>query len=189
MGQESCARLFFALWPDDGSRVQLSRILAALPATVGRKVRPENLHLTLLFLGATPRASMAGFLQGAAALAARAESFDLEIARCGWWRKSGIFWLAPTHSPAPLEALAGDLAALARGLGHPVPRGEFRPHISLLRKVKAPPSPPPFAALTWHARDFVLAESVMRAEGPEYRVIARWPLRTSAPPGPPPGID
>lgn len=183
MGQEPSARLFFALWPDAAVRERLSDILAALPGAGGRKVRQENLHITLLFLGATPRERMPRLQEEARKLGEDAESFDLSIERSGWWRKSGILWLAPAESPPPLEALVRGLAGLAARLELPVHAGDYRPHISLMRKVKSPPSPPAFAPLAWPAREFVLAESITHPEGPEYKLIGRWPLKGEGPQG------
>ncbi len=45
-------RLFYALWPDDAARAQLAQAAAALNVHDGQRVRDENLHLTLVFLGA-----------------------------------------------------------------------------------------------------------------------------------------
>ena len=47
-------RLFLALWPDDDVRNQLSAVLKSAGHPIlsgGTPVKPENLHMTLLFLG------------------------------------------------------------------------------------------------------------------------------------------
>lgn len=166
-------RLFFALWPEPALRLAVQELAARLPED-GRAVRPENLHITLLFLGATPAERLPALLQAAGKLDAPA--FDLRLDQGGWWRKSGIWWLAPGDTPPALKQLAHTLAELARGEGLDVRLEDFRPHLSLRRKARRAPEFPPFAPLQWRARDFVLMESITHAEGAEYREVGRWAL-------------
>ncbi|MFO7588071.1 MAG: 2'-5' RNA ligase family protein [Gemmatimonadota bacterium] len=50
-------RLFFALWPDSATRSAVARLVdRAAKRCGGRRVPPENLHLTLAFPGAVARA-------------------------------------------------------------------------------------------------------------------------------------
>lgn len=172
-------RLFFALWPEPPLRDALRDIAAALPATRGRRrVPPENLHLTLLFLGATPAASVPALLEAAARVDGQA--FDFCLDHGGWWRRSGICWLAPRTTPPALPALAADLARAAGDAGLNVHLGKFSPHVSLMRKVLTRPSVPAFEPLSWRAREFLLIESLTRPEGPRYQELGRWPLRAPA---------
>lgn len=171
-------RLFFALWPDASLRDALSDIAVALPEDLGRRVPAHNLHLTLLFLGATPAEQLPGLL--AAAQRLEGQAFDLHLDHGGWWRRSGIYWLAPREIPAALAGLATRLEQAARALGLDARLGDFRPHVTLMRKVSTPPPVPAFDPLYWPARDFVLAESVTHAAGAEYRELGRWPLRPAA---------
>ena len=49
---EPTRRLFFALWPDAVLKAQIGHAARTPARSVdGRRVRDENLHLTLLFLG------------------------------------------------------------------------------------------------------------------------------------------
>lgn len=53
-------RLFFALWPDELVKRQLATLSKELDASrSGRWTRPDNLHLTLQFLGSVPPAAIA----------------------------------------------------------------------------------------------------------------------------------
>ena len=65
-------------------------------------------------------------------------------------------------------------AALTRaGLGGAT-KGEFKPHVTLLRDGKRAP-PLPIAPLSWMVRDFVLVHSLL---GKTTHVhLGRWPLR------------
>ena len=44
-------RLFFALWPDNNSRQQIAQINQQITFPNMRKLIPDNLHITLVFLG------------------------------------------------------------------------------------------------------------------------------------------
>jgi 2'-5' RNA ligase len=76
-------RLFFALWPPSA----LQRELAALADTAlpphrgGRRTYTQNLHLTLVFLGAADAATRARLERGADALHVLA--FELQLDRIG----------------------------------------------------------------------------------------------------------
>ena len=49
---EETARVFFAIWPDAAAQKRLAELAEQLEAVCdGRKVRAENIHLTLVFLG------------------------------------------------------------------------------------------------------------------------------------------
>ncbi|MGV3652978.1 MAG: 2'-5' RNA ligase family protein, partial [Noviherbaspirillum sp.] len=51
--EQSSLRLFFALWPDQETRTALAALQSHVP---GRRIRPGNLHVTLVFLGLQPAA-------------------------------------------------------------------------------------------------------------------------------------
>ena len=47
-------RVFFAIWPDNAAQKQLAALAKQLQAESlcgGRKIKPENIHLTLVFVG------------------------------------------------------------------------------------------------------------------------------------------
>ena len=49
---KTAKRLFFALWPEDSTRAELTAAMRRLqPEVTARWVMPENLHMTLAFLG------------------------------------------------------------------------------------------------------------------------------------------
>src|SRR5690606_30001615 len=126
-------------------------------------------------LGNVPGERLEALLDAAAAIDEAA--FDLCLDAGGWWRRPGIWRLTPSTVPAPLPALAGALAEAAGRVGLPVRRQDFQPHVTLMRKVNTALPVPVFTPLHWHARDFLLLQSITRQEGPEYRELGRWPLR------------
>ena len=179
-GREEHARLFFALWPDAAIRLQLERINAQLPPRAGRPTKPENYHITLLFLGSVSSECLPTLYRKADTIQAR--SFTLSIERTGWWRRSGIFWLAPAHAPPALLQLVSRLREAAAGIGLPLEARDYQPHVTLRRKVRNLPPPPTFTPFAWPVREFCLIQSATRAGGPTYRVLKCWPLQSTPAP-------
>lgn len=101
----------------------------------GRFTRPENFHLTLVFLGETGQPELA-----AAALdQVRVPPFPLRAAAPGRFAKRGgdIWWLGVEPHPGLLEA-QHQLEAALRAAGFAPEARPFRPHITLARQVRAP---------------------------------------------------
>jgi len=138
----------------------------------GRIMRPENLHLTLVFLGDVARDSIP--LLESMVRQLQASSFTLEFGATGYWRHNRIVWAAPRATPGPLRALVATLEAALDQAGCRDDRRPYAPHITLIRDARGPAMLPPLA-FDWPVADFVLVES--RGErGPGYRVLATWAL-------------
>jgi len=169
-------RLFFALWPDDATRARLAAISAALPARCGRRVATGNLHITLSFLGSVEAARLDCLRRGPDAI--RAPALTLPLERLGWFRRARVVWLAPedAHVPPALIELVGAVNRVVRGCGLEPDGRAWRPHLTLTRKAAKPPREQAFEPVYWDIREFTLVESVTHDKGPEYRVLARWPL-------------
>lgn len=171
---ETGQRLFFALWPDDPVRDQLHRAGREHLRKQGRVVARERLHITLVFLG-TVDARMRDCTMGVAERV-QAESFELALSRIGVWTRSRVQWLAPRQVPDALQSLVQQLNDGLRGCGFEPERRPFMPHVTLARKVSRPMRPVDLAPVCWPVIDFALVESRTLPEGPEYRVLQRWPL-------------
>ena len=113
---ESAQRLFFALWPDPAVRAALAGVTARLTLPRGRLTPPQNLHVTLVFLGAADAARRA--CVEAAADGVQAEGFTVTLDRTGWWRRPQVFWAGSSVTPQPLLDLVG---ALQAGCARPRP--------------------------------------------------------------------
>ena len=101
-------RLFFALWPDARVRAQLVHWARELHAVCGgRRMRPENLHLTLAFLGDVDEARLAQVEQAGGEAAPQAGSLLLDAP--GHWKHNRIAWASASVVPAELQALVADL--------------------------------------------------------------------------------
>ena len=169
---ESERRLFLVLWPGDAERRQLAERVADVAGR--RRVRDANLHLTLVFLGATDAARLAAYDAALADLAVPA--LELTLDRYGYWPRPRILWLGASHTPPELCELVADLHRRLRGCGFTPERRAFQAHITLARKFPGPaPTRPPAAPIRWRVGDVALVESQSSPEGSCYRVLRRWP--------------
>ncbi len=165
-------RLFLALWPDAGERAQL----AALSATLcgGRKVHPDNLHLTLVFLGATDDERLLCYEQALRDLAV--PSLTLRLDRLACWSRSGILWLGAGRAPPELSSLVQDLNRRLKSCGFSPERRPFQTHITLARDFTGPAPPAELEhPVIWRTGQVALVESLQTGRGLRYAVLARWP--------------
>ncbi|MEQ8353932.1 MAG: RNA 2',3'-cyclic phosphodiesterase [Gammaproteobacteria bacterium] len=172
------ARLFFALWPDAATRRALAAAAAQVDVRDARRMRVENLHLTVAFLGeVTPLA-----FEALAALppAPDVRAFTLDIGLAGWWRGSRVAWLAPLAVPAALGALHDAVNATAQGAGIVPDQRPYRPHVTIARAARRAPRAAAAFEVHWQVTDFALVESIAEAAGPCYRVRRHWPLAAPA---------
>ena len=167
-------RLFFALWPDSRTRARLAYLAGLLPIDKGRRIPPENLHITLVFLGNVQEQDIPGLVEAAGRL--RISGFRLQISRCGWWKRATVAWLAPETTPAPLLELVEQINRLTMSAGLPVEKRDYSPHLTVARKVTRPVTGRQFEPIHWDVREFCLVESVTHAQGARYRVMKSWPL-------------
>lgn len=161
------ARLFYALWPDDTTRTHLMRLQEAV---LGRKVSPENLHLTLAFLGhqaksLIPRlATLIDTLPG--------QRFTIRIDRYGYFSKPRVAWVGPSETTSPLMALQQTLMhALNEAQVRLKSEGKFRPHVTLAREANSlDQAVAPM--ISWKVSKIMLIQSIQVKGGVIYSPIA-----------------
>jgi len=129
-------RLFIAVNFNDATR---SRLLALRDELRSRSERgnfslPENLHLTLAFLGecdAKQTAAVKSVMD-----AAVFEPFDVLIERAGRFKRDGgDVWWAGLRGSKPLSELQRELTNGLIAAGFALDKREYNPHITLGRKV------------------------------------------------------
>lgn len=169
-------RLFLAVWPDAGVVRQVEQVCHQVfgERPPGRQVRRDNYHITLQYLGQTDCDGLDCVRQAAAAL--RFSPFDLCLDHLGHWPRPRVVWLGCRDLPPALSGLVRDLNLDLRTCGFAAPERPYHPHLTLLRKVSQPTALP-IAPIHWRVTDFVLAESLSRPSGVEYRVLERWPAQ------------
>lgn len=123
----------------------------------GDFTRPENLHLTLAFLGETSRIEAAARVMAETAPA----PFSLALSGCGRFGRAGgdIIWAGLAENCA-LSNCAARLAAGLRREGFSLEEREFSPHITLGRRVMTrEPSDVPIKPLSMNCRKLSLMKS------------------------------
>ncbi len=169
-GRSERLRLFCALRLPDETIDRLGRWQAA-ELSGGRIVPPENLHVTLAFLGTRPVAEIPGI---AAALAgAAAAGRDLRLRVRGYRETRSVGMLTLEDEAGRAAVLAGQLHGSLEGLG--VYRREARPwlpHLTVLRFRERPRLEPPLPELGEVCpSDAAVYSSVLRPGGARYEVL------------------
>jgi len=163
-------RLFFAL----PCPSELAETICAWRASLnldGQSVAQANLHMTLAFLGATPRGRKAELLAIGANLPRR--GFTLQLDHLARW-KNGILHLAPSQVPAELHELVQALREALAVNAFEVEQRPFHPHLTLARHAHTLPSAQPDFELP--ARAVTLYSSENSPVGVRYRPLGEWPL-------------
>jgi 2'-5' RNA ligase len=168
-------RLFVAAYPPLETAVALLRSLAQLDLPTNRLVRPEQVHLTLHFIGETPQAKIDAIAETVHHAARGMDSFALTP-----WQLMTL----PKRPPVRLVAAATDRPAammelhrrlvtrLARNPRHKS-GDRFRPHLTLCRlhpaarvaAIEVPLSVAPFIV-----ESIALVRSTLRSQGPHHEV-------------------
>ena len=130
------ARLFAAVNFDDTTR---SRLLLLCDELRSRSERgnfslPENLHLTLAFIGECDMKQAAAAKNSIDAI--NFERFDIRIERVGRFRRhGGDVWWAGLRKSEPLLRLQSELTLSLIDAGFALDRREYKPHVTLGREV------------------------------------------------------
>lgn len=171
--------MFFALWPDERVKLALGQWAGAFHAACGgRRMRTENLHITIAFIGAIARDRIEALAEAAASVQAR--EFDLLLDQPGYWKHNRIAWLGAGDVPSALISMVEELRAALTCAGIPFDPKPFVPHVTLLRNARQPQEMPALDPVRWRVRGFVLLSSEREQAGPGYR-IAAGPFATSVP--------
>ncbi len=168
------ARLFFALWPDDEIRTQLENVTKQFKKENIRLVKKSNLHITLEFLGEISGQDKDQLVERINKL--QHQPFDIELTRTGFWKKPQILWIGTTNIPEPLLTLVKSIRKCVKQQGLKTDKREYRPHVTIARKVKQIILPKETFYILWPVKSFALVISESTEKGVEYRVLQKWSL-------------
>jgi 2'-5' RNA ligase len=181
-------RLFVALEIPTAVRESLATLINSLRAVSSqlRWVRPENLHVTLKFIGKWPPEKLDGLRNAFAAIRLDAP-VALDFRGLGFFpneKRPRVFWAGIQASPN-LITLATEIDRATEELGIPREQRPFSPHLTLARF--EPPSLPEklraaiqenagrgFGSL--HTNQFHLIESKLKPSGAEYTTLQTFPF-------------
>lgn len=101
-----------------------------------KMVEPENLHLTLKFLGEIKEEKINSFAEEINKIVANFSPFELEIGNIGFFpsvKMPRVLWLGVTEKSGQLFQLKQDLEKNLKKLGSLEEKREFSPHLTLAR--------------------------------------------------------
>jgi 2'-5' RNA ligase len=164
-------RLFFALWPDDKIRSELVNAfkLSDFSESGGQNFQPDNLHLTLHFLGNVSQQKFNCVMDIAAQL--EFESFELELNQFSVFEKAKIFYLGMTDTSDELITLQANLGVLLAGCDFQAESRAFTPHVTLKRKIQQFDVSEIPQKICWRVERFALVESVSVEGGVMYKPL------------------
>lgn len=177
-------RTFVAIELPAGLRDALGSIPAAASLPAGTSVRwtpPENLHLTLRFLGDTPEELLDPLSRALDAIAAGAPSFELELGGAGAYpeaRTARVLWVGLVDADRKLRRLRNQVEAAVRGLGWKREGRPFQPHLTLAR-LRRPTRLPAGGWIEtvprcgFAVKEVALIRSTLKPAGAEYDVLHR----------------
>jgi RNA 2',3'-cyclic 3'-phosphodiesterase len=181
---EPFVRAFVAVEIPDSVRRPLAAVQAELKRAGAHVawVRPENIHVSLLFLGDTARDHVAPLSAALDRIAPAHAPFAVRVAGLGTFgspRSPRVLW-AGLEPSRPLAALQAQVAEAAVALGLSPDLKEFKPHLTLGR-VRSPRGREELAAALRRAGqpDFgnadvgrvVLVQSRLKPDGAEYSIL------------------
>ena len=168
-------RLFFALWLDEAVVQKINRdVIGFFSHCQGRILESHNWHITLAYFGSADASVQTCLEQQAGKIIS--PSFELQLAKCGYWPRPNVAWLAPAKIPDALKHLTEELQREIQSCGFKLDAREFQPHITLVRKARQPPSVSKIEAVNLKVSEFCLVESQTEAGGAQYTVLKRWHL-------------
>jgi len=99
-------------------------------------VRPENIHLTLKFLGEVEDTLIAEICSGVVEAVQDFEPFEFEVADCGYFPPRGaarVLWIGVKEGQQELEKLQAEVDRSMEKLGFAPENRKFSAHLTLAR--------------------------------------------------------
>ena len=150
--------------------------------------RPENIHLTLKFLGSTPVDDIPAIIEAVQTVAKKHQPFTMDFDRTGFFGSNHVprvLWLGMNDQPKALFDLENDLLDAFDDLGYLRDRQNFVPHLTVCR-IKSLVDKQFFLQIynsieqkTYlHAdvKELVYFQSFLQPTGPFYKVLKKIPL-------------
>jgi RNA 2',3'-cyclic 3'-phosphodiesterase len=127
-------RVFFALWPGAQFLQQLGAMATRLLERVeGRRLSPDDWHVTVCFVGGVNEAVLAALQASAAAVASA--PFSLSFDRIEYWPEARVVAATASQVPTSARHLSSALREMAQSLGLSPDEKPLRPHLTLMRGV------------------------------------------------------
>ncbi|MCQ2560139.1 MAG: RNA 2',3'-cyclic phosphodiesterase [Clostridia bacterium] len=170
-------RLFWAIKLDQKLQTTLPWLeLKNLPL-VAKWVKPEQLHMTLVFLGEVEQKQVPDLIAQVRQKTEGFAPFELQINRLGFFpnaQQPRVFWAGLAGAVKNLRALQAQVLQGVEAVGLPVEKRSFSPHLTLARikslsgKIESLPS----LNLRWPVASLQLFSSQLTPQGSIYHLEA-----------------
>ena len=187
-------RVFIAIDIDEVIRRDLRDLQAELQSKADIKrsdakwVNPNNMHLTLKFLGEIKDAQSVEVCNVAKDVAGRHKRFDIEVGEVGSFggRSARVLWVGAGHDCEELLSLQQDLEGVLASAGWPKESRKFSAHLTLCR-IRNSRAGVKLARLAEGYKDFALGtmsadsvsvyQSELTPSGPIYTLLGNYQLQ------------
>lgn len=154
--------------PGAAVREKITKTAEKLPVLAGMNpVLPEDLHVTLLFLGSVTARERSCLVRGMKHVSL--PPFTLRLDGYGYFERSQALWLGCSSYPHELDMLVDRLKSLAEQCGVGFDDRAFTPHVTLFRKARRVAFPDVPVAIEWQAKEFHLLESLPHEKTTHYK--------------------
>lgn len=153
--------------------------------------KPDQIHLTLKFVGDTPEQDIPKIIEACQQVAQRHQPFTMDFNRTGFFGSNHsprVLWLGMKDEPQALYELEADILDAFDGLGYLRDRQNFVPHLTVCR-IKQLVDKPFFQQICQgieqktylHAdvKEMVYLQSFLQPTGAFYKTLKRIPLGES----------
>ncbi len=191
---KSSVRAFFAIQLPQVVKVKIKTSCAAIQQDISsinlKWVNPENLHITLKFLGEIDLQLVGMYSKLVNDRVGRLKAFELEIMGMGVFpqiKKARVLWVGCNNCDSLLQ-ISKMLEEIGSNLGLPLETKKFSAHITIAR-IKFPLTPGEANILgnhltanehlsfgSWKVNNFSFFKSELRSSGPIYTLLNTFKL-------------
>lgn len=177
-------RLFVAWLLDDSIVAALSRVQKKLANSCDgvRWVNPQQLHLSVKFLGDVPDSDVTQVTEAVVRGAAKCKPFTTSICGCGCFPPHGpvrIVWIGAEESTGTMLQSAKEIIDALEEVGFEPERREWLPHITIGRVrddrshgcIRSAIEEHSFETLDQSVQSVSVMSSVLSAQGPTYTAL------------------
>jgi len=183
--------MFVAIELPEKTREKLSAhargLRESVPAAQASWSRPENIHLTLKFVGEITKDRAAKLSEATARAAEHSDPFRIEIAGTGAFPNRGVprvLWIGLNDSEGGLTRLHEQLERECLRVGFEQEARSFKPHLTLARlrrpdhakALAAAHLEMPFESEKFTATEVLVIRSELSSSGSKYTTISRHAL-------------
>jgi len=173
--KSSTVCVFFALWPEATVRKALQMLTTEYKSQcTGRAINADDLHMTLQFMGEVERTRLPQLIQTTGKVSMPPFGFILN--RLSFWPQNRIAYATLLTFVPALDQLVTALKRELSAAGFQLKKGEFIPHVTLLRQIENILESQAITPIEWWADSFVLVESTVTDQGSRYQLLHKWHL-------------